>query len=87
MEALIKFLLDPKTRKAMGSGYKTYRQLVADGYTIDQFLAVLQPEILEELIKLVLIIGNAVEDGELSAKERSDMMKQLWKLVRIYRGK
>ena len=47
----------------------------------------MRPRVLRALAMLLMEVGDATEDGKLSAEERGKIMKAMWNVIHVYQGR
>ena len=47
----------------------------------------MRPKVIRAVAALLREVGDAVDDGKLTAEERGRVMSAFWNLVRVYQGR
>jgi hypothetical protein len=47
----------------------------------------MRPRVIRAVTALLVEVGDAVDDGKLTAEERGRIMKAMWQVIHVYQGK
>ena len=47
----------------------------------------LRPKVIRAVAALLVEVGEAVDDGKLTAEERGRVMKAMWRVIHVYQGR
>jgi hypothetical protein len=47
----------------------------------------MRPKVIRAVAALLVEVGDAVDDGKLTAEERGRVMKAMWRVIHVYQGR